>query len=104
MPKLRTILFDSMAACLLQERSRSRSVPTLRDLLKPVAQRPEVFYRGYDVYDPKDVGFITTGAEAEGAGTKYNVHDRASGNQGHEYGTQLPAAEKDALIEYIKTL
>jgi mono/diheme cytochrome c family protein len=80
------------------------SVPTLRDLLKPVAQRPEVFYRGYDVYDPKDVGFITTDAEAERAGTKYNVHERASGNQGHEYGTQLPAAEKDALIEYLKTL
>jgi len=80
------------------------SVPTLRDLLKPVAQRPEVFYRGYDVYDSKDVGFITAGAEAERVGTKYNVHERASGNQGHEYGTQLPAAEKDALIEYLKTL
>ena len=66
--------------------------------------RPKTFYRGYDVYDPVDVGFVTTGAEAERVGTKYNVHDRASSNQGHEYGTQLPAAEKDTLIEYLKTL
>ncbi len=28
------------------------SVPTLRDMLKPAAERPKVFYRGYDVYDP----------------------------------------------------
>ncbi|HEY7164648.1 MAG TPA: c-type cytochrome, partial [Candidatus Binatia bacterium] len=37
------------------------SVPTLRDLLKPVAERPQVFYRGYNVYDPVNVGFITDG-------------------------------------------
>jgi mono/diheme cytochrome c family protein len=80
------------------------SVPTLRDLLKPVAERPQVFYRGYDVYDPINVGFITRGPEAERAGTRYDVRDRASGNQGHEFGTELPSAEKDALIEYLKTL
>ena len=80
------------------------SVPTMRDLLKPVAERPEVFYRGYDVYDPQDVGFVTKGPEAERVGTKYNVRERSSSNQGHEYGTQLPAAEKDALIEYLKTM
>src|ERR1043165_8005457 len=28
------------------------SVPSIRDLLKPVAERPKLFYRGYDVYDP----------------------------------------------------
>ncbi len=80
------------------------SVPTLRDLLKPAAERPKVFYRGYDVYHPVDVGFITQGEEAEHVGTKFDVSERASSNQGHEYGTQLPAAEKDALIEYLKTL
>jgi hypothetical protein len=32
------------------------SVPTLRDLLEPVGDRPKVFYRGYDVYDPERVG------------------------------------------------
>lgn len=80
------------------------SVPTLRDLLKPVADRPKIFFRGYDVYDPVDAGFITQGAEAERVGTKFNVDERASSNRGHEYGTDLNAAEKDALIEYLKTL
>ena len=80
------------------------SVPSLRDLLSPVAERPKVFYRGYDVYDPIKVGFVTEGEEAERVGTRYDVSERASGNQGHEYGTNLSAKEKDALIEYLKTL
>jgi len=80
------------------------SVPTLRDMLKPVAERPKIFYRGYDVYDPADVGFVTQGKEAEDVGTKYDVSQRASSNQGHEYGVNLSVAEKDALIEYLKTL
>ncbi len=80
------------------------SVPTLRDLLKPVAERPKVFHRGFDVYDPENVGFVTQGAEAQRIGTKYDVSERASGNHGHEFGVNLSAAEKDALIEYLKTL
>jgi len=80
------------------------SVPTLRDLLKPAAERPKVFHRGYDVYDPENVGFVTQGAEAQRIGTKYDVSERSSGNQGHEYGANLSAQEKDALIEYLKTL
>ncbi|MFT3780945.1 MAG: c-type cytochrome [Nibricoccus sp.] len=80
------------------------SVPTLRDLLEPVAHRPKVFYRGYDVYDPANVGFVTTGAEAERVGGKHDVSVRGDGNQGHTYGTELPAAEKNALLEYLKTL
>ena len=32
------------------------------------------------------------------------VSERASGNKGHEYGAHLLASEKDALIEYLKTL
>jgi Cytochrome c len=80
------------------------SVPSLRDLLKRVADRPKVFYRGYDVYDPENVGFVTQGPEAQRIGTKYDVSERASGNQGHEHGVNLTGAEKDALIEYLKTL
>lgn len=80
------------------------SVPTLRDMLKPAAERPKVFYRGYDVYDPANVGFVTEGPEAERIGTKYDVSERASGNQGHEFGAELSAKDKDALIEYLKTL
>jgi len=41
------------------------SVPTLRDLLKPAAARPKVFYRGYDLYDPCDAGFVSLEAQAD---------------------------------------
>ena len=37
------------------------SVPSLHDLLTPPERGPEVFWRGYDVYDPVTVGFISQG-------------------------------------------
>jgi hypothetical protein len=80
------------------------SVPSLRDLLEPVETRPKVFYRGYDLYDPVKVGFVTEGAEAERLGTRYDVSVKGGGNQGHTFGTTLPAPDKDALLEYLKTL
>jgi len=80
------------------------SVPSLRDMLKPATERPKVFYRGYDVYDAENVGFVTQGPQAERVGTKYDVSARSNGNQGHEFGTNLSAQDKDALIEYLKTL
>jgi len=80
------------------------SVPTLRALLEPVARRPAVFYRGYDVYDPVNVGFVTEGAEAVRVGWKLDVKERGNGNQGHLYGTELNASDKKALLEYLKTL
>ncbi|HEY9888347.1 MAG TPA: hypothetical protein V6D02_08095, partial [Candidatus Obscuribacterales bacterium] len=42
------------------------SVPTLRDLLRPPAERPPVFYRGYDVYDPDNVGYVSAIAAENG--------------------------------------
>ena len=80
------------------------SVPTLRDLLTPPDQRTKVFWRGYDVYDPVNVGFVTQGAEAERVGTKHDASQRGGRNMGHVFGTNLSAADKDALIEYLKTL
>ena len=80
------------------------SVPTLRDLLEPVAQRPKVFWRGYDVYDPIKVGFVTDTPEAQRVGTRFDTRSRAGGNQGHEFGSQLSGAHKAALLEYLKTL
>jgi mono/diheme cytochrome c family protein len=80
------------------------SVPTIQDLLEPVEKRPKVFYRGYDLYDQAKVGFVTSGLEAERIGTRYDVRERSSGNQGHTYGTELQQNEKDALVEYLKTL
>lgn len=80
------------------------SVPTLRDLLSPVAARPASFYRGYDVFDPAKVGFVSDGAEARLRGWKHDTKVRGDGNQGHTYGTTLADAEKTALLEYLKTL
>lgn len=83
------------------------SVPTLRDLLEPGASRPKAFYRGYDVYDRDKVGFRSDVAEE--AGRKFFRFDTAvpgNSNAGHEgarYGTELPAQEKAALVEYLKT-
>jgi hypothetical protein len=83
------------------------SVPTLRDLLEPAARRPETFYRGDDVYDPVRVGFVSD-APADGARRFFRFDTRLAGNRnvGHEgpgYGTDLSPAEKDALVEYLKT-
>ena len=80
------------------------SVPTLRDLLEPAAQRPKVFWRGYDVYDPAKAGFVSDTPEAQRVGTKLDTASKGGGNHGHEFGTALSAEEKDALVEYLKTL
>jgi mono/diheme cytochrome c family protein len=80
------------------------SVPTMRDLLEPAARRPTSFVRGYDLYDPAKVGFVTEGDDAKRVGTLHEVSRKGNGNQGHEYGTALPAVEKENLLEYLKTL
>ena len=78
------------------------SVPNLRALLFP-EERPAEFYRAYDVYDWKTVGFVSSGPEAERQGVKYSTADRGNRNTGHLYGTKLDAAAKNALLEYLKT-
>ncbi len=83
------------------------SVPSLSDLLEAADKRPKSFYRGADVYDQKKVGFLDL---TEEAGRKYSLYDtsvRGNSNIGHigaPYGTELPDADKNALIEYMKTL
>ncbi|HSX80976.1 MAG TPA: cytochrome c, partial [Candidatus Saccharimonadia bacterium] len=80
------------------------SVPSLTDMLALPADRPEVFYRGYDVYDPDKVGFVSSGPEAERYGFRYDTRLPGNSNQGHLWGTDLSAEDKKALIEYLKTL
>lgn len=80
------------------------SVPTLRDLLKPANERPSQFYRGYDVLDQENVGFISRGPKAERVGTLYDTSRKGNRNFGHEFGTTLNAQAKAALVEYLKTL
>ena len=80
------------------------SVPTLRDLLNPPAQRPGAFYRGNDVFDPVGVGFVSNVAEQGGRRfTRYDTTVPGNGNMGHEYGTTLSDADKAAIVEYLKT-
>lgn len=81
------------------------SVPTLRDLLNPPNERPKQFYRGYDLLDGKNVGFVSNVPET--GGQKYFLFDTTlpgNGNYGHLYGTDLTPGEKDALVEYLKSL
>lgn len=82
------------------------SVPTVRDLLEPAEQRPKEFYRGYDVYDPKRLGFISNVAEEKGRRFfRFDTTLPGNGNFGHEgpeYGTMLSPEEKDAIVEFLK--
>ena len=80
------------------------AVPTLADLLEPPHARPERFHRGYDVYDPEKVGFVTTGPSAEREGFLLDTTERGNGKGGHLYGTELPPEQKRALLEFLKTL
>jgi hypothetical protein len=80
------------------------SVPTLWDLLQPPAQRPSVFFRGFPVYDPEHVGFVSQGSEAEKAGFRFDTQVTGNDRGGHLFGTTLGDAEKWDLIEYMKTL
>jgi cytochrome c553 len=80
------------------------SVPTLTALLDTPARRPKIFYRGYDVLDWRNVGFISDGPEAERLGFRYDTSVPGNGNGGHLWGTALDSGDKKALIEYLKTL
>jgi cytochrome c peroxidase len=80
------------------------SVPSLRYLLEPPARRPVIFHRGYNVYAPEDVGFVSSGPEAEKVGRAFDTRLRGNGNGGHDFGTDLPDEDKSALLEYLKTL
>jgi len=73
-------------------------------LLEKTERRPKLFRRGYDLYDPVRVGFVTTGPEAERIGTVFDTTKAGGGNDGHLYGTELSDSDKVALIEYMKTL
>jgi hypothetical protein len=84
------------------------SVPTLRDLLEPAARRPSVWFRGSDVFDFAKVGYRADGVGAAADELfRYDTSVPGNSNRGHEgpaYGTDLGAAEKDAIVEYMKTL
>jgi processive rubber oxygenase RoxA-like protein len=79
------------------------SVPTVYDLLSRAEQRPRTFYRGSNVIDPLKLGIATI---ARPGGPAFLFDTSLSGNRniGHEYGADLPEADKKALIDFLKTL
>lgn len=80
------------------------SVPNLRELLLAPEKRSKVFHRGCDIYDPVNVGYITSGPDAERLGFRMDTSLKGNGNGGHTYGTDLSDQDKAALLEYLKTL
>ncbi len=81
------------------------SVPTLADLLKPVAERPAAFKIGPE-YDPVNVGLSANQTRFNQTLQTTDCSARGSGNSrcGHEYGIELTPAQKKALLEYLKQL
>ncbi len=80
------------------------SVPTLRDLLEKPADRPSEFYRGSDLIDAENGGYVSTiEGDPYRDGWKYDTTLPGNNNGGHLWGTDLPKADKYALLAYLKT-
>lgn len=81
------------------------SVPTLADLLQPPEQRPKTFLRSSDVIDPAKGGFVAPPCTPAGGGDAfcYDTSQRGNSNQGHIWGTTLPANQKADLLAYLLT-
>lgn len=86
------------------------SVPNLFALLSPVSERPTQFYVGNLEFDPVLVGYET---EKRNGLFLFDTTKNGNSNKGHEFnnsqdqgviGPLLSVAEREALIEFLKTL
>jgi hypothetical protein len=77
------------------------SVPSLRELLKPPSERVRMFYVGSRDFNPDDVGLSTE--NVDGA-FLMDTYQPGNSNQGHPYSAGLEQGQRDALLEYLKTL
>ncbi len=88
------------------------SVPTLRDLLEAPENRPKVFSLEKageeERFDEDRVGLTRTKISKKQFNQKkrfiYDTSVFGQSNQGHEKGINLLPSEKDAIVEYLKTL
>lgn len=81
------------------------SVPTLAALLMAPEERPAVFWRGSDLVDPANGGFVSTqGVDPQRHLWRYDTKEPGNANGGHLWGTELDAPSKAALLAYLKTL
>ena len=81
------------------------SVPTLAELLKPAAERVKEFKVG-PAYDRDTIGLAVDQPQSNFTLKTTDCAELNSGNSrcGHEFGATLPADDKKALLEYLKTL
>jgi len=91
------------------------SVPTMAQLIN-LAERPDQFCRGENVYDPEAMGYVAP-APVDGKCPDprqpflFDAAEKGNGNQGHNYPawdpeTLTPAQRSDleALLAYLKTI
>ncbi len=92
----------------------ARAVPAQRlgaDRARPARARveaPAVFYRGYDVYDPVKLGFVSRRRGGRRPAILQVRHERPGNANIGTRGRALrhrarPTADKDALVEFLKT-
>lgn len=81
------------------------SVPTLDDVLNS-PQRPKYWTRKFDNsdYDPKKGGWRYTTETTQKDRETYDTTLPGYGNGGHRFGDKLSPAERQAVVEYLKTL
>jgi len=84
------------------------SVPTMAELinLKP---RPDVYYRGANLYDPVDMGLIVPSQPDAKRYFRFDASERGNSNRGHDYpwsyqGKGWNQAALRDLLEYLKTI
>lgn len=86
------------------------SVPSIFDLLSPLAERPKTFYLGSLEYDIKNMGYNT---EEKKGYTKIDTSIKGNSNAGHEFsnkqgkgviGPLLSKEERYQIIEYLKDI
>jgi hypothetical protein len=73
------------------------SVRTLAELLTPPSERPAAWQRGSRVYDTAALGYVDDGPY------RFDTRTPGNGNGGHAFGSDLSAADKRDLLEFLKT-
>lgn len=76
------------------------SVRSLAELLEPPSRRQD-FSIGSRQFDPVNVGYID---DPSPDAYRVDVHKPGNSALGHAFGTELSAADKLALLEYLKSL
>lgn len=81
------------------------SVPTLADMLDST-NRPEFWSRTFDNtdYNSDKVGWNYTVETEQKDKNTYNTNHVGYGNQGHRFGDAFTVQERNAVLEYLKTL